>query len=420
MSLNRKVFAPLCKYPNGGEWKQNADGIWTQDVDKYPHGGKKHGKGKRRRDRKLKKSFINKYDETDLKKTTPRSTTFDELNKNDPRRKAYEEQLKEYTNENDNYLDAKEREDYILRPENFPYLSTEINKKSYSIPRFNRYVSSFEESQGLGDQVEQYFRDRGVSMHGLRNFPVTRKDYKFSLERPDESWNKYVPIKYLESGKIYDDFFSRWYSQDYNRGKWKKPWTSLIEDELDYDYIKSVYPNITDEDIKNSVEMSRNNPTYITNNYNSKWGWYEDLDNEDFSPLGPGGTNPDTYIPRKEDYTGSGEFDDKRYTQGYKPDTYRTEFAGVTDVYPIYAKPTAPDNSVIVQDDLYSKAKFWDAKTNSWIEAVVPADYPGVKNTKEREAWAKQNKTFPPPQKFEPFSQGGEWKQNADGIWTLT
>ena len=162
--------------------------------------------------------------------------------------------------------------------------------------------------------------------------------YLKDLEANNNFFKQYPPTEWQKKQYYESHPFGSTFAY-YNSGQneiYTTPNTLFIEDEINRNALKQVYPNLTDLEIDKIISERRKEPAFITNNRDS-WGFEEHADTYDFitDPLGRIKSAEPQYIadPNKE------TFIDKKGRLGYLQESIRDNIRQSFDYLPVWPKP---------------------------------------------------------------------------------
>ena len=165
---------------------------------------------------------------------------------------------------------------------------------------------------------------------------------EYTAEKLADLTSKYPPSKYEIRESEIDTPWNYHIQQTNDQKKWTSPETNFLEDKINREALRKVYPNLSDEQIDKWVIESRTQPSYISNTIDPRTngsGWI----------LGPGqmetisdeeGNSESTFVPKK-------------FPEFNPPPTFTDPDTKVKGYYPEYMAETFGKN--------YTYLPIWDA-----------------------------------------------------------
>ena len=178
---------------------------------------------------------------------------------------------------------------------------------------------------------------------------------EYAAEKLADLTSKYPPSKYEIRESEIDTPWNYHIQQTNDQKKWTSPETNFLEDKINREALRKVYPNLSDEQIDKWVIESRTQPSYISNTIDprtnsSEWilgpGQMETISDEE-------GNSESTFVPKK-------------FPEFNPPPTFTDPDTKVKGYYPEYMAETFGKN--------YTYLPIWDAPIPVEIETppVVP------------------------------------------------
>jgi hypothetical protein len=167
--------------------------------------------------------------------------------------------------------------------------------------------------------------------------------------------SKYPPSKYEIRESEIDTPWNYHIQQTDDQKKWTSPKTNFLEDKINREALRKVYPNLSDEQIDKWVIESRTQPSYISNTIDPRTNSSEWI-------LGPGQMETISY----EEGNSESTFVPKKFPEFNPPPTFTDPDTKVKGYYPEYMAETFGKN--------YTYLPIWDAPIPVEIETppVVP------------------------------------------------
>jgi len=280
-------------------------------------------------------------------------------------------------------------------------LEDDTNKGDYGskVQLFNNLTAN-QFTNVTAEKRIKFLNDQGFPTH----------DKLYFADNEDYGLKNYTPDSYIGKAKLLGHWLTN-NSYAYNKttDKFVKPFTPVIEDEIDRARLKMFFPDITDEDINKSYAFATDK--YASADKESTWddSQYEinpDIPFKDFVAA----TKDNPSIPR---YTDDG-------IPYFKPESINDKIYTEFEILPNYSEPI--DKFILKKtlDDVYptSMIEQADPSVELYTNPDAPeyyANYPKNKLEYDKYNWYKSkpyNSTRPGRYKRDPKSGGFDWEMS--------